>query len=143
MIVPETNHASPPYRAVDRYDRVMGSLVGLPDVTHTAASTDNVYTPIVGDCVTVTVQTFRQRDLTGDTPSRDTIFIVYTSSEGSVRLALPPATAEKIARQRDALSKKNRRTAAKARAKRDKEAGVVPGFMRNGAAHGKRKKKAK
>jgi hypothetical protein len=49
---------------------------------------------------------------------------------------LPPDVTNTIARQRDALTTKNRSAAARERAAADKAAGKLPGFMR-----GKRKGK--
>ncbi len=127
----------PAYKSVDRFDVLYGGLANLPDVTKVKPSPITVYTNVIGAVRNFTVQTMRQAD------KGDTIFIQCLDSEGSVRLVIPPEVAEVIARQRDALSAKNRKRAAKERAAKDKAAGVVPGFMRNGAKRGKRKKKEK
>jgi hypothetical protein len=109
----------------DAYDRLLGSLHGLPDVTNTKPSTIRTITPLLGTSELFSVQTYRQRD------RGDTIFLECVSKDGFIRLAIPPAVAEAIARQRDALTGKVRSKAAKATAAARKAAGHEPGFMKN------------
>jgi hypothetical protein len=123
-----------PERAVlgEVFDRILRSLHGLPDVATTKATTVRSVTPVLELSQTFIVQTYRHRE------RGDHIFVEYVGAEGSVRLALPPVVADVIARQRNALTKKNQRRAGKAEAARRKAAGIQPGFMRgrgNGAAH--------
>jgi hypothetical protein len=113
----------PGYR-VDKFDRLLGALTGLPDVTHTKPSTVVSVSPLIGASQTFIIQTYRQRE------QGDTIFIQYVDDEGSIRLVIPPAAAEAIARQHDALTTKVRKTVAKAQAAARKARGEVPGFMR-------------
>lgn len=112
------------YRTVDKFDRLMGELVGLPDVTRTKPSTVVTVEPLIGATQTFIIQTIRQKDI------GDRIFIQYVDDNGAVRLAIPPAAADAIARQRDALTTKSRKRAARERAQADKAAGKVPGFLR-------------
>lgn len=111
----------------DQYDRLMGALHGLPEVASTRPSTIKTVTPVVGTGQTFIVQTYRQRD-TGDT-----IFLEVVTKEGTVRLVIPPAVANAIARQRDALTNKTRSMAAKATAQARKDRGQLPGFMKGRA----------
>jgi hypothetical protein len=104
----------------DTYDRLLGALDGLPDVVQTRPSTIRVTTPLLGNSETFTIQTVRQKD------RGDTIFLEKTSRDGFIRLAIPAAVADAIARQRDALTTKNRKKAGKLEAARRKEEGVVP-----------------
>ena len=61
----------------------------------------------------------------------DTIFIEALSTEGTIRLSLPPRVADVIARQREALSTRRRSAGpSRARAEADRARGVVPGFLR-------------
>lgn len=113
-----------PYKTVDKFDRALGALVNLPDVTHTKPSTVVAVSPLIGEAQTFIVQTFRQSEV------GDTIFLQCVSSEGSIRLTIPPAAADAIARQRDALTTKNRKRAARAEAARRKAAGIAPGFLK-------------
>lgn len=106
------------------FDRTMRSLHDLPDVVRAKATTVRTMTPVLELAQTFIVQTYRHRE------SGDTIFIEYIGTEGSMRIALPPAVADCIARQRDALTSKNRRNAAKASAAARKAQGILPGFLK-------------
>ena len=120
---------TPDYRSLpDKFDRAMGSLVGIPDVIHTQPTTVRASTPIVGSAQTFIVQTFRQRD---EDKSGDTVFLEYVDEKGTVRIVLPPAVTKVIARQRDSLTDRARSKAAKAVAEDRKARGIVPGFMKN------------
>lgn len=114
------------YRS-EHFDRTLGSLTGLPDVTHTKPTTVRAHLPLIGSAQTFIVQTFRQLE------QGDTVFLECISDDGSLRLAIPPKVADVIARQRDALTDKTRSKAAKANAQARKDAGLVP-FQRKGVA---------
>ena len=124
----------PTYKTISNaFDRTAGALTGLPDVTKTAPSTIVDHSPIVGDVTTVVVQTFRQREADGDgdrTRSRDFIFVQFLDASGGYRFVLPPAAADAIARQRDALTTRNRRTAAKTVANARKARGELPAVLK-------------
>ena len=83
----------------DTFDRVIGSLDGLPDVRHTRPTTVTTVHPLIGQSQTFVVQTYRQHE------QGDTIFVQYIDSEGGDRLVIPPLVADAIARQRDSLTK--------------------------------------
>lgn len=116
------------YKQIDKFDRLFGALTDLPDVTTCKPSTVVAHTPIIGATQTFIVQTVRQREI------GDTIFLQYLDDEGSVRIAIPPAVADAIARQRVALTSKSRRRAAKEQAQQRKARGEVPGFLRSRSA---------
>jgi hypothetical protein len=109
----------------DAYDRMIGALHGIPDVVSTKASTVTHAVPMVGEQSVFTVQTFRQREV------GDTVFLVRVSAEGTIRLAIPPAVADAIARQRTALTARVRSRIGKASAQARKDRGELPGFMRS------------
>lgn len=115
------------YLSLDKFDRLYGSLSDLADVTKTKPSTVVTHTPLLGQTQTFIIQTMRQKD------EGDTIFIQYMADGEAIRIALPAAAADAIARQRDALGAKNRKRAAKERAQADKAQGKLPGFMRHKA----------
>jgi hypothetical protein len=115
------------YKIIDKFDRLHGALAELPDVSKVKPSTVVAHTALIGATQTFIIQTFRQRE------QGDTIFLQYLDGEGSVRIAIPPAVADAIARQRETLTTKSRKRAAKERAEADKAQGKVPGFMRNRA----------
>lgn len=124
----------------DAYDRVIRQLTGLPDTIATKPSTIATLTPIMNLAQTWIVQTYRQRDRGGDAAkSKDIIFLQYIDANGGKRFVIPPDVADAIARQRDALSTKNRSKSAKERAAERKAAGIAPGFMKNPNRGRKRK----
>jgi hypothetical protein len=108
------------------FDLCMAQLKGLPDVTESKPSPVQTFTPVREQPQTWTVQTLRHRE------RGDTVFLTYVGPDGHIRIALPPAVAEKIARQRDALTTAVRKRIGRERAAADKAAGKVPGFLRNG-----------
>lgn len=114
----------------DAYDRLMGSLHGLPDVLTTRPSTVRSLVPLLGHSQTYIVQTYRQSEV------GDTIFLETVGRDGSLRLAIPPAVANVIARQRDALSAKARSKAAKAAAQERKDRGDTLFVKKAAAANG-------
>jgi hypothetical protein len=116
----------------DLYDRMLGSLHGLPDVISTKPATVRTVEPLIGHSKTFIVQTYRQREVRetkkGEESSvgRDTIFLEAVGREGAVRLVIPPAVADTIARQRDALTARSRSKAARAVAQERKDRGETP-----------------
>jgi len=108
------------------FDRTIGALHGLPDIATVKPATLRIVVPMTGDSQVFIVQTFRQREV------GDTIFLETISAEGApVRIAIPPAVSDAIARQREALTGKSRSKAAKANAQARKDRGLEPGFMKH------------
>src|SRR5262245_25158247 len=114
------------YKTIDKFDQVLGSLEGLPDVTKTKPRTVRGTLPLTGESQTFIIETRRLRE------HGDYVFLEYVDSAGMVRLVLPPTASETIARQRESLNKAVRRQAGKAQAAARKARGEVPGFMKNG-----------
>lgn len=118
----------------DKFDRQLGSLTGLPDTLHTKPSTLRVVPPMgVGGSSLFVLQTFRQQTRNDEgkvTSSADTVFLEIVDDEGSKRIVIPPAVADAIARQRDALSNKTRKAGAKQAAATRKSLGIVPHFKK-------------
>jgi hypothetical protein len=133
--MPTVQNENPVYQQVDKFDRIMGGLEGLPDVTKAKPSTVTTVSPIIGAAQTFIIQTFRQREI------GDTIFIQYVDDRGSVRIAIPPQAAAVIARQRDSLATTVRRQVGRRLAQERKARGEVPGFMRNPSKRRKAKRK--
>jgi hypothetical protein len=106
----------------DAYDRAYGQAQGFPHTRPATLTSANVLG--VGGVRSYIVETYRVPDV------GDAVFVQITGPEGLVRVHLPPAVTNAIARQRDALTKQARSRAAKQRAEADKAAGRVPGFMR-------------
>jgi hypothetical protein len=114
---------TPVYRTIDKFDRILGALTDLPDVTRTKPSTIVAHSAIVGAAQTFIIQTLRQKD------QGDTIFLQYVDDAGSVRLAIPPGVADAIARQREALTTKVRKRVGKESAAARKARGEKPAFL--------------
>lgn len=112
------------YRTIDKFDRMLGALADLPDVTHVKPSTVVAASPLIGEAQTFIIQTFRQREI------GDTIFLQYLDSDRSIRIAIPPQAAEAIARQRESLTTKVRKKVGKDSAAARKARGELPGFMK-------------
>lgn len=109
----------------DNFDRLIGALDGLPDVTRVKASTIRVIPPLgVGGAQTYIIQTYRQKE------QGDMIFIEHVSEAGTVRMVIPAQVSNAIARQRDQLTSKVRSKASKAAAQDRKDRGELPGFMK-------------
>lgn len=107
------------------FDRSIGALEGLPDVTRTKQANIQVIPPLgLGESETWIVQTCRQRE------QGDTVFVQRISAQGGLRIVLPPSVTATIARQRDQLTSKVRSKAAKIVALDRKERGIQPGFMK-------------
>lgn len=120
----------------DAFDRLLGQLHGLPDVTNTKPSTIRTVTPLLGTSQMFIVQTYRQqvgKDDGDSTRARDTIFLECVSKDGSIRLAIPAQVADAIARQREALTGKVRSKVGKRVAEERKQRGELPGFMKKRA----------
>jgi hypothetical protein len=98
-----SEHSGP---RADHYDRLIGSLTGLPDVLESRPSTVTTTVPMLGLSQTFVVQTFKQREL------GFTIFIQQVDAEGKIRLVLPPRVALAIFRQVDSLMKRSKKKAA-------------------------------
>jgi hypothetical protein len=81
---------------------------------------------------TVVVQTFRTPEL------GDTVFLQSIGAQPDLcyRLVITPRVAAAIARQREALTTKNRSASAKQVAQARKAAGIEPGFMKGRKAKG-------
>lgn len=109
----------------DAYDRQLAALHDLPDVVRTKTATVRVVPPLgVGGSQVFIVQTYRQRE------RGDSIFLETVSQAGTVRLVIPPAVADTIARQRDTLTSKTRSRAAKQTAQDRLAQGLAPAFLK-------------
>lgn len=110
------------------FDRILGSLHGLPDVTRTKPTVLRVVPTFGIGTHLYSVQTFRQRD------QGDTLFLEHVSDSGTTRLVIPSSVVDAIVRQRDALTAKSRSRAAKLNAEERKALGIKPGFMKEKGA---------
>jgi hypothetical protein len=119
----------------DHYDRLLGTLDGLPGVLSTKPAIAQQVTPILGISQTFVVRTVRQqeRDEQNDNaaPAAFTVFLEHTTRESRlIRIDLPPNVTDMNARQRDAKTAQAPKRTAKRVAAERKARGEVPGFMR-------------
>ena len=109
----------------DAYDRAYGQMQGFPHTRPTTITVANVMG--VGGVRSYIIETFRAPEM------GDTVFVQIAGPEGLQRIHLPPNVTTAIARHRDRMTTQSRSRAGKARAVADKEAGIMPGFMRKKA----------
>lgn len=121
-----TNETSSPLG--DQFDRTVRGLDGVPGVVKTKPTTLRVVHPMLGTASTFIVQTYRRSD--GEAPSEDTILVEFMDASGSYRLALPGKVADTIARQRDALTTKNRKRGAAQAVETRAARGIKPNFTK-------------
>lgn len=95
--------STPREDTLDTFDRILGTLHGLPDVIAARPSTVTAVLPIVGRAQTYVVQTYRARD------GKCTVFLQMVDAEGRARLVIPPKVADAIYRQREQLVTRSRR----------------------------------
>lgn len=130
--------ANPQTSRNNRFDRTLGSLIGIPGVLSTSAATVRAATPMTGEAQTFIIQTFRRREEKADEdenapPSEEYVFVEYVDDSGSTRIVIPPNVVRVILRQHDALTARARKRAAKAVAADRKARGILPGFMKHKA----------
>lgn len=113
-------------RTVSEFDRILGALHGLPDVTPSKLAQRQIVPPFGINSSLYIVQTYRQRD------KGDTIFIQVGEGDRLTRIAIPPEVAEIIARQREQLTAKVRSKVSKAAMQARKDRGEVVGFQKKG-----------
>lgn len=94
-------------RRVDHFDRIIGSIDGLPDVQRARPSTVTTVMPIIGQSQTYVVQSYKEP--ADERAGGFYIFLQRVDAEGGIRIAIPPKVADAIYRQRDALVKASRR----------------------------------
>ncbi|HEV8228968.1 MAG TPA: hypothetical protein VGQ86_03340 [Candidatus Limnocylindria bacterium] len=93
----------------DTFDRIIGTIDGLPDVDNTRPAAISAVLPIIGRAQTYVVRTYRTRE------GRFTIFLELVDAEGRARIVVPDKVAAAIYRQREQLIKR-----AKTRTGREK-----------------------
>ena len=111
------------HMTISEFDRLVGALEGLPDVTKSKPTTVRAMLPLIGIARSFIVQTYRQRE------KGDTIFIETVGNGETIRLAIPPSVADAIARQRESLTGKVRSKTAKRVMADRMAAGHKPAFL--------------
>ena len=99
-----------------RFDRVIGTLTGLPGVRETKPATVMQTIPILNETTTAVVQTYRTED------DGYVIFVQVVDSTGHMRIVLPDRVARAIYRQRDKLTDRSTpESRRRAKASRDRQ----------------------
>ena len=93
---------------LDPFDRIIGSIDGLPGVSKARPTSVTTVMPIIGHSQTYVVQTYMEE-------GKFFVFLQMVDAQGRARIAIPPKVAAAIYRQRDALVKAGRRRRAKER----------------------------
>jgi hypothetical protein len=86
----------------DPFDRIIGTIDGLPDVRKSRPSTVTTVMPMIGNAQTYVVQTYAGED-------GNFIFLQMVDAEGRARIAIPPKVAAAIYRQAESLVRAGRR----------------------------------
>lgn len=115
-------------RQIDPFDRLIGKIDGLPDVSRARPTTVTTVMPILGNAQTYVVQTYKDKD------EGFFVFLQMVDAVGRARIAIPPKVAAAIYRQRDALNKQSRK-----RAGQDRWDRMSPEERRQSVAHLRKK----
>jgi len=93
----------------DPFDRILGTLTGLPDHRLSRASTVTTVMPILGNAQTYVVRTMRtdRGEYVG--------FVEMIDAVGKIRIAVPAKAMAALYRQRDSLAKQTRSSRGKER----------------------------
>lgn len=116
-------------RTSDPFDRMLSTLIGLPNGAHTKPAVVQAI-DFYGNATSYIVQTVR-------TDESVTAFVTQVSASGAVRSILPSAVLAVIDRQRESITTKLRRRHGKRIAEERKAAGIEPGFMKKKSRRGK------
>lgn len=106
----------------DPYDRLLSSMMGLPNGAHTQPTVVQ-HIDFYGNATSYMIQTVRSEEGV-------VAFITQVTAQGSVRYMLPQSVLQTIDRQRDSVTTQLRRRHGKRLAEERAARGEVPGFMK-------------
>lgn len=109
-------------RTSDPFDKLLSSLIGLPNGAHTKPAVVQ-HLDFYGHSTSYIIQTVR-------TDESVTAFVTQVSAAGASRTILPSAVLAVIDRQRESITKTLRRRNGRRIAEERKLAGKEPGFMK-------------
>lgn len=92
----------------DTFDKMYGTLDGLPNVIKSRPSTVTSVMPLIGKSQTFVVQTLKTED-------GNFLFVQLVDAEGRARIVIPPKVAAAIYRQRESLVTRVRKQAGRDR----------------------------
>jgi hypothetical protein len=106
----------------DPFDKLLSSMVGLPNGAHCAPAVVQAI-DFYGHTTSFMIQTVR-------TDEGVIAFVTQVNAQGSQRYILPQHVLQTIDRQRDSISTQIRRRHGRRIAEERKAAGKLPGFMK-------------
>ena len=118
----EPDHKVTAARPSDPFDKLLSTLIGLPNGAHTQPSVVQAI-DFYGNTTSFMIQTVR-------TDEGITAFVTQVNAQGSVRTILPQTVLGVIDRQRAAITTKLRRRHGKRIAEERMAAGLQPAFLR-------------
>lgn len=118
----QSTHKVTASRPTDPFDKLLSSMIGLPNGAHTAPTVIQAM-DFYGNTTSFMIQTVR-------TDEGVTSFVTQVNAQGSVRYILPSSVLAVIDRQRAAITTKLRRRHGRRIAEERAAAGLKPGFMK-------------
>lgn len=109
-------------RTTDPFDKLLSTLIGLPNGAHTKPSVVQAI-DFYGNATSYIIQTVR-------TDESVTAFVTQVNAQGAARTILPSAVLAVIDRQREAITTKLRKRHGRRIAEERKLAGKEPAFLR-------------
>lgn len=116
-----SEHKVSEYLPTDPFDKLLSSMIGLPNGAHTAPTVIQ-HIDFYGHTTSYMIQTVR-------TDEGVTAFVTQVDAQGSKRYILPMSVLAVINRQRDSITTKLRRRNGRRIAEERAAAGIKPGFM--------------
>lgn len=109
-------HDQPAGTGNAKFDRVLGSLSGLPGSKITRPSTVLTTVPILNVTTTAVIQTYRSKE------GAYTVFLQLVDGDGHLRIVLPDKVCQALYRQRESVvDRSTPDSRARAKAKRERE----------------------
>ena len=118
----QKDHKVTAARTTDQFDKLLSSLIGLPNGAHTKPAVVQDI-DFYGNATSYMIQTVR-------TEEGLTAFVTQVNAQGSVRSILPERVLATIDRQRSSITTQLRRRHGRRLAEERAAEGIAPGFMR-------------
>jgi hypothetical protein len=118
----EREHKATEAVTKDPFDRMLSSMIGVPNGAHTQPSVVQ-HIDFYGNATSYMIQTCR-------TEQGVVAFVTQVTAQGSVRYMLPHSVLQTIDRQRDSVTKQLRSRHGKRIAEERAARGEQPGFMK-------------
>lgn len=119
----EPEHKASAARPTDPFDKLLSSMIGLPNGAHTQPTVVQAI-DFYGNTTSFMIQTVRTEE------QGVTAFVTQVDAKGSTRSILPQSVLSVIDRQRSSITTKLRRRNGQRIAEERLAAGIQPGFMK-------------